>query len=132
MVDMSATIIHHGHIRILKKAKKIGFVVVALTKDDEIYKKKGYKPELNFNQRSEILSSIKYVDQVVPSPWLINEDFLNVHKIDLLIHGNDNCNEISKNRLIIFKRTKKISSSIIRNKIILTCARILTKISKNE
>ncbi len=30
MVDMSATLIHHGHIRLLKKAAEIGEVVVAL------------------------------------------------------------------------------------------------------
>ena len=34
MVDMSFTLIHHGHIRLLKKAKDHGDVVVALTTDD--------------------------------------------------------------------------------------------------
>lgn len=29
MVDMSATLLHHGHIRLLKKAHEIGTVVVA-------------------------------------------------------------------------------------------------------
>lgn len=38
MVDMSATLIHHGHIRLLKKAAEIGEVVVALTSDDEVKK----------------------------------------------------------------------------------------------
>tara|TARA_B100001964_G_C13892699_1_gene447945 strand:+ start:170 stop:328 length:159 start_codon:yes stop_codon:yes gene_type:complete len=38
MVDMSATIIHHGHIRILKYANKRGRVIVALTSDEEIKK----------------------------------------------------------------------------------------------
>ena len=49
MVDMSATLIHHGHIRLLKKASEIGDVVVALTTDDEIKQKKGYTPELNLD-----------------------------------------------------------------------------------
>ena len=35
LVDMSATIIHHGHIRLLKKASKFGDVYVALTTDKE-------------------------------------------------------------------------------------------------
>ena len=51
MVDLSATLIHHGHIRILKKASKYGNVFVALTSDNEVKKNKGYVPELNFNQR---------------------------------------------------------------------------------
>ena len=29
MVDMSATLIHHGHIRLLKKASELGEVIVA-------------------------------------------------------------------------------------------------------
>ena len=38
LVDMSATIIHHGHIRLLKKASQIGKVIVALTRDRELKK----------------------------------------------------------------------------------------------
>ena len=36
MVDLSATLIHHGHIRLLKKASKFGRVIIALTRDKEI------------------------------------------------------------------------------------------------
>ena len=120
MVDMSATLLHHGHIKILKKAKKFGFVIVALTTDKEIKAKKGYKPELTFNQRKEILLSIKYVDTVVPSPWQLDEEFLNFHQIDFLVHGNDNANLISKEKLILFNRTKGVSSQLLRKKIILS------------
>ena len=42
LVDMSATLLHHGHIRLLKKASKYGKVIVALTTDKEIKKSKGY------------------------------------------------------------------------------------------
>ena len=94
MVDMSATLIHHGHIRLLKKASEIGDVVVALTTDDEIKQKKGYTPELNFEERKEILESIKYVSEVVPSPWLISFDYMKEHHCDLLVHGADNSNHI--------------------------------------
>lgn len=118
LVDMSATIIHHGHIRLLKKASKYGKVVVALTTDEEIKKSKGYVPELNFNQRKEILKNIKFVSSVIASNWLIDEKFLKKHKIDLLVHGHDCSNPIEKNKKIIFKRTKGISSNNIRKKII--------------
>ena len=40
LVDLSATILHHGHIRLLKKASKKGQVFVALTSDKEIKKKR--------------------------------------------------------------------------------------------
>lgn len=125
MVDMSATLIHHGHIRLLKEAKKLGTVVVALTTDDEIISNKGYEPELGYELRLEILESIKYVDEVVPSPWLIEESFLDMHKIDLLVHGDDNCNQISSGRLLILPRTKGISSSIIRGRVLKAVSDIL-------
>ena len=117
MVDMSVSILHNGHIRILKKAKKLGYVIVALTTDKQIKKHKGYRSELNFNQRKEILDSIKYIDKIVPSKWLIDEKFLDLHKIDLLVHGNDNPNKISQKRLRIYKKTKNISANKIRRKI---------------
>ena len=39
LVDMSATLIHHGHVRILKKASEFGSVIVALTTDPTNIKK---------------------------------------------------------------------------------------------
>jgi cytidyltransferase-like protein len=117
LVDMSATLIHHGHIRILKKASKFGKVIVALTVDEEILKVKGYLPELEYSFRKEILESIRYVTEVVPSNWLIDESFLNLHRIDLLVHGDDNSNLIPKNKLLIIPRTKGISSKDLRLKI---------------
>lgn len=114
MVDMSATIIHHGHIRLLKKAKEIGTVVVGLTSDEEVFKRKGYQPELSFAHRKEVLESIKYVDEVVEVPWAITDDILVRHRIDALFHGSDNSNIITKAKLITVPRTEGVSSSEMR------------------
>ena len=118
LVDMSATIIHHGHIRLLKKASQLGLVTIALTIDEEILKYKGYYPELKFQERKEILESIKYVDKVIPSPWKLDLFFFKNTGADFLIHGNDNKNDIPKKYLKIYKRTEGVSSSIIRDKVI--------------
>ena len=128
MVDMSATLIHHGHIRLLKEAKSHGTVIVALTTDEEILKAKGFMPELEFDFRREILESIRYVDEVVPSNWVITESFLDLHKIDVLVHGDDNSNLISKERIVILPRTNGISSSLLRNKIISFNKNIFVKV----
>lgn len=125
MVDMSATLIHHGHIRLLKAAKARGVVIVALTTDDEILAKKGYVPELNFSERAEILSAIKYVDEVVPCNWLIDEEFLDLHSIDQLIHGHDNTNPISSERLLVLPRTEGISSNLLRSRILKSVAGLM-------
>jgi len=116
MVDMSATLIHHGHTRLLKKAAEIGEVVVGLTSDDEILAKKGYIPELSFEHRKEILEAFSYVSEVVPTPWLIDESTLDSFKIDLLVHGDDNSNLINNDRLKLLPRTSGISSSVLRHR----------------
>lgn len=121
MVDMSATLFHHGHVNLLKSASHRGTVVVALTSDEEVEIYKGYKPELSFDQRRVVVSSIKWVDEVVESPWRIDEAFLLKNSCDFLIHGSDNENPISPDRLIILDRTPGISSTEIRKR----AARIL-------
>ena len=113
---MSATLLHHGHIRILKKASELGSVIVALTTDEEIFLKKGYWPELRFEERREILESITYVDTVIPSKWLIDDDFVKFHEATLLVHGLDNANQVSQINVVTFPRTDGISSSELRRR----------------
>ena len=113
-VDLSCTLIHHGHIRLLKKASKFGKVIVGLTTDKEIKKHKGYIPELSFKFRKEILQSIKYVKKVIPCNYKVDNDYLKKNKFDILIRGNDYKNEKFFIKTIIFTRTKGISSSKIR------------------
>jgi len=45
---------------------------------------------------------------------MITDEFLLKHKIDFLVHGSDNSNEVSKDKLILYKRTKGISSFDLR------------------
>lgn len=125
MVDMSATLIHHGHVRILKAASELGHVIVALTTCDEIEAKKGYKPELDYAARKEILEAIRYVDEVVPSKWMLDDAFLDEHRIDLLVHGHDNSNQVRPDRLVILPRTQGVSSTLLRTRVLDAVAGIL-------
>ena len=127
MVDMSATLFHHGHIRLIKKASELGDVVIGLTTDEEIETKKGYSPELSFENRKEILESIALVKEVVPTPWLISEEILKLHDIDFLVHGDDNSNHIQKEKLVIFSRTNGISSTELRERAGRSMAQIKNK-----
>ena len=98
LLDMSATIIHHGHVRLIKKASKFGNVIIALTKDEEVRKYKGYIPEIKFIYRKEILQSFTNVYKVVACDYIITDNFLKKLKIDFLVHGNDNLNKVSKKK----------------------------------
>ena len=115
LVDMSLTSLHHGHIRLLKKAAKLGRVIVSLCNDEEIFKFKGFMPVLSFEHRKEIALAIRYVDEVIEGGYLIDEKYLNKHNIDILVHGEDNINPIPSDRLVLFPRTEGISSTNLRN-----------------
>ena len=57
--------IHVGHIRYFKEAKKLGDKLVVILNSDQFLKnKKGYI-FMPFEERKELLESIKYVDEVV-------------------------------------------------------------------
>ena len=58
--------IHVGHIRHFREANKLGdILVVMLNTDDWLTKKKGYI-FMPFEERKEIIGSIRYVDKVIP------------------------------------------------------------------
>lgn len=118
MVDLSATLLHHGHINLINKANELGDVIVALTTDEEIKKTKGYPPELSYEERKQIMLAIGHVKEVVPCKWLIDDDYLAEYNIDLLVHGDDNVNDVSKEKLVIFPRTEGVSSSDMRIRVI--------------
>jgi glycerol-3-phosphate cytidylyltransferase len=116
MVDMTAALIHHGHVALLKKAVQYGTVVVGLTSDDEVKTKKGFVPELSFNERKSILEEFECVSEVVATPWLITDKILQKHKIDFLLHGHDNVNDIPQEKLIVLPRTNGVSSTDLRER----------------
>jgi cytidyltransferase-like protein len=116
LVDMSVTLLHHGHIRILRQASNYGDVIVGLTSDKDLKRYKGYLPELKYCHRKEIIESIKYVKEVVKVNFYTNEKDLKKNKIDFLIHGHDLKKKFDKKKIKILKRTKGISSSLLRKK----------------
>jgi len=114
-VDMSVCLLHQGHVRLLQQAKALGgHVVVVLTSDEEVLKYKGYPPELSFAERKEVLMALKYVDEVIEGPWLIEDDFLQKHKADCLVHSGPNFNKITKTELVSLERTEGVSSEDMR------------------
>jgi len=114
LLDMSCSLLHHGHIRLIKRASRFGKLIISLTVDKDLIKYKKIKPELNFKQRKEILQGIKYVNKVIPGRYILDQKFLNRNKIDILVQGSDYKKRIFKNKVITFPRTINISSNKIR------------------
>jgi glycerol-3-phosphate cytidylyltransferase len=70
-----SNLIHHGHIRLIKKAKKYGDLIIGLTTDKQIKKFKGYFPELNYKFRKEILNEIKVLKKLYHLIGLLHKSF---------------------------------------------------------
>ena len=63
---------HIGHLNIIKKAKEMcDYLICTVSTDELVIKHKLKKPVIPFEERIEIISSIRYVDKAVPQ---INQD----------------------------------------------------------
>jgi len=93
---MCADLIHHGHINIIKEAKKYGEVTIGLLLDKTI---ETYKriPILSYEQRKIIIENIKGVDKVVPQDTLSYKKNLRKIKPDYVVHADDWREGIQKN-----------------------------------
>lgn len=58
---------HIGHLNILKAAKaQCDHLIVGVSTDALVQKEKNKTPVISFEERKEIVSAIRYVDEVVP------------------------------------------------------------------
>jgi len=87
-VGMSADLIHPGHINVIKKASKLGNVIVGLLTDSAI---SSYKriPHMSFDQRKEVIENFKGVTKVVEQTTLDYRPNLRMLKPDYVVHGDD-------------------------------------------
>ena len=96
--------IHSGHIAYFRSAKRLGdTLVVGVNSDAWLTRKKG-KPFMNFNERFEIVQSIKYVDYVMSfnddddSAILLIDNVKKAWPQDEIIFANGGDRNTSNNR----------------------------------
>jgi len=87
-VGMSADMIHPGHLNIIREAAKLGSVTVGVLTDEAIASYKRL-PYLTYEQRSQIVASLKGVDEVIPQTTLDYRPNLEKIKPDFVVHGDD-------------------------------------------
>ena len=71
-VGMAADVFHHGHLRIIKEAKKSGTIIVGLLTDEAIASYKRL-PLIPYQHRKVIVENIVGVDEVVGNSGLCAE-----------------------------------------------------------
>lgn len=87
-VGLSADLLHHGHMNILKIARELGDVTVGLLTDQAIASYKRL-PFLSFAERKLIVENIKGVARVIPQQSLDYTPNLRNIKPDYVVHGSD-------------------------------------------
>lgn len=81
---------HIGHLNIIKRAKEsCDFLIVGVSTDSLVYNYKGHYPVIPYGERVEIVSSLRYVDQVVPQDTLDKYAAWERLHYNVLFHGDD-------------------------------------------
>lgn len=80
---------HRGHVEFLKKAQKLGEKLIVAINGDKFTTKYKRKPIYSEQDRLEIISACKYVDEAFVIDQHDNKDAIIEHNIDIIVHGND-------------------------------------------
>ena len=114
-------LLHYGHVNILRRAKEYGdYLIVAISTDEFNWNEKGKKCYFSYEQRKQLVGSIRYVDLVIPEEsWDQKIEDVKLYKADTFVMGDDwkgkfdflkeYCN------VVYLPRTPEISTTQIKN-----------------
>lgn len=119
-------LMHVGHINILRNAKAMCDRLIVGVSTDELVQYKNKKPVIPFEERIELVRSLKYVDLAVPQETMDKLDAFNRYKFNIMFVGDDWYKtekwktieaELEERgvRLIYFPYTKGTSSTLIND-----------------
>ena len=120
---------HIGHLNLLKNAKGLCDKLIVGVTVDELVKYKHKQAVIPFEERLEIVRSIKYVDAAIPQETLDKFAILENLKFDILFVGDDwykseRWQELEEKfkrvgvKIIYFPYTKGTSSTLINQTLI--------------
>lgn len=121
---------HIGHLNILKNAKaRCDYLIVGVSTDEVVESYKNHLPIIPFEERFEIVSAIKYVDQVVPQTSMNKMEAYKKLKFDVIFHGSDWKGSDMYNKIVedfskigvdvvFLPHTEGTSSTMLREKLI--------------
>jgi len=116
-------LLHYGHINLLKRAKKLGdYLIVALSTDDFNTKSKNKKTYFSYNERKQLLESIRYVDLVIPeNNWEQKISDVVDYKVDVFVIGDDWSGKFDFLKeyceVVYLERTPEVSTTKIKNEL---------------
>ncbi|WP_166355443.1 adenylyltransferase/cytidyltransferase family protein [Phytoactinopolyspora limicola] len=81
---------HIGHLNILRQAKaRCDYLVAGVVTDEVVEEVKNHSPVVPYDERVQIVSSIRYVDEVVPDTSSDKTIAWRARQFDLIFKGDD-------------------------------------------
>jgi len=114
-------LLHYGHINLLRRARELGdYLIVALSEDDFNEKCKHKKCYFKYEERKQLLESIRYVDLVIPEKsWDQKVEDAKMYHVDIFVMGCDWAGKFDFMsqlcEVVYFPRTKEISTTQIKS-----------------
>lgn len=87
-VSFSTDVLHSGHIALIKKARRLGKLIVGLISDDVVASYKRY-PLLPYEERKALFENIVGVHRVVEQKTLSYRTNIENYKPSIVVHGDD-------------------------------------------
>ncbi|MBQ8945562.1 MAG: iron-containing alcohol dehydrogenase [Lachnospiraceae bacterium] len=87
-VSFSTDIIHSGHMALIKKARRLGRLIIGVISDDVVASYKRY-PLLPYEERKVLFENIVGVSQVVEQKTLSYKDNIERYRPTYVVHGDD-------------------------------------------
>ena len=121
---------HIGHLNIIKKAKSMcDYLIVGVSTDELVVSEKNKIPIIPYEERAEIVRSIKYVDKVVPQQNKNKYAAWGQYRFNRMFvgsdwKGTDTWNQLEQQfaplgvEIIYFDHTDGVSSTILRDRLI--------------
>ena len=84
-------LLHYGHINLLQRAKALGdYLIVVLSTDEFNSNMKNKVTYFSYEERKQLLESVRYVDLVVPeNTWEQKVDDVKTYHVDTFVMGHD-------------------------------------------
>ncbi|MBR3144423.1 MAG: adenylyltransferase/cytidyltransferase family protein [Clostridia bacterium] len=120
---------HIGHLNLLRNAKKqCDYLIVGVNSDELVKKYKNKSAIVPVNERVDIISAIKYVDEVIVCDTLDKVEIYKKKPFDIIFIGDDwkgnkrweqTEKDLSKlgAKLVYLPHTKGTSSTLLREKL---------------
>lgn len=86
---------HVGHLNLFRKAKSMcDYLIVGVVSDKGVVKKKGVNPFIPFDERTDLVRSCRFVDEVVEIPLEYNgpQEAFAMYHFDVQFSGSDYIN----------------------------------------